>query len=192
MGAPHPPDGEPTLSPGELTEIIRSFSQSDLQELRLSVGGVDLLLSRNERVDVGHRDRPLPAPPAGAPGDRLAPLSSTPPGVPPPQPPTIGDNVSGHDDEHLQRAPSEGLALGHVPVLSQAVGVFYRRPSPDEPPYVEVGSAVSAGDPIGIMEVMKMFTTVRSEVSGTVTAIHVADGTLVEYHQVLMVLDTGA
>ena len=53
-------------------------------------------------------------------------------------------------------------------VLSPLPGTFYRRPSPDDPPYKENGDAVAEGDVIGLVEVMKSFNEVKAETSGTV------------------------
>lgn len=68
------------------------------------------------------------------------------------------------------------------------VGTFYRSPSPDAPPFVEVGTEVEKGDPICIIEVMKLFTTIHAEWSGTVEEIGAENGTLVEYGQMLFVI----
>ena len=70
------------------------------------------------------------------------------------------------------------------------VGTFYRAPSPEDPPYVEVGSKVNVGDPICVIEVMKLFTTVHAEVAGTVTQIGVADAQLVEFGQMIFMIET--
>ena len=53
-------------------------------------------------------------------------------------------------------------------VLSPLPGTFYRRPAPDQPPYKEAGDSISAGDVIGLVEVMKSFHEVKSDSSGTV------------------------
>lgn len=55
-------------------------------------------------------------------------------------------------------------------IRSPLPGVFYRRPSPDEPNYKEVGDSVAVGDTIGLVEVMKTFTQIKAEIAGTITA----------------------
>jgi acetyl-CoA carboxylase biotin carboxyl carrier protein len=72
------------------------------------------------------------------------------------------------------------------PVTSPIAGVFYRAPSPDAPPFVEVGQEVAAEDVIGIVEVMKLMNTVRAGVAGTVVEVCVGNGELVEFEQVLV------
>jgi len=173
---------EHALTPKELTDIVRTFADSDLQELRLSVGDVELLVSRNEVVDLGAATGPRPPVPA----------TPEPAGLPAPAGrPTDGRPAAeaGQAPVNIQPSGQNGPPLGLAAVLSPAVGVFHRRPSPDEQPYVEAGARVQAGDPVGIMEVMKMFTTVRAEIAGTVKEILVADATMVEYHQALMYLE---
>lgn len=71
-------------------------------------------------------------------------------------------------------------------VTAPLVGTVYLRPQPDKPAYVQVGDPVKAGDPVAVIEAMKMMTTVKSDVSGTVTAINVEDGELVEVGQPLI------
>jgi acetyl-CoA carboxylase biotin carboxyl carrier protein len=73
-------------------------------------------------------------------------------------------------------------------VPAPMVGTFYRSPSPGAPPFVDVGSKVTKGDPICIIEVMKLFTTIHAEWSGTVTEIGAENASLVEYGQMLFVI----
>jgi len=65
-------------------------------------------------------------------------------------------------------------------VLAPVPGVFHRRPSPDEPPFVEEGGSIAAGDTIGLLEVMKSFFPVEAEAKGTVIRFVVADGDAVD------------
>lgn len=76
------------------------------------------------------------------------------------------------------------------PVTSPIAGVFYRAPSPDAAPFVEVGQTVSADDVIGIVEVMKLMNTVRAGVAGTVVEVCVDNAELVEFEQVLVRIET--
>ncbi|WP_369137432.1 acetyl-CoA carboxylase biotin carboxyl carrier protein [Modestobacter versicolor] len=83
-------------------------------------------------------------------------------------------------------APATAGEPGAVVVAAPLVGVFYRRPTPDEPVFVEVGAEVAVGDPIGIVEAMKMMNQVPATVAGTVLAVHVPDSEIVEYGQSLV------
>jgi acetyl-CoA carboxylase biotin carboxyl carrier protein len=68
------------------------------------------------------------------------------------------------------------------------LGTFYCAPSPGERPFVEVGSEVSLADTVCLVEVMKLFNSVKAGVAGTVVEVLVENGAMVEYDQVLMVI----
>lgn len=84
------------------------------------------------------------------------------------------------------------LPANSVVVSAPTLGTFYRAPSPAEPPFVEVGACVAAGDPLCIIEVMKLFNTVSAEVAGTVVEIRAENGAMVEFGQPLFVLQPAA
>lgn len=75
------------------------------------------------------------------------------------------------------------------PVTSPMVGTFYLASSPGAKPFVEIGSTVSTGQVVCIIEAMKLMNEIESEVSGKVTQICVKDGEAVEYGQVLMYVE---
>ena len=66
------------------------------------------------------------------------------------------------------------------------VGTFYRSPSPTDPPFVEIGSRISVGQPVCILEAMKLMNELEAEVSGELVEILVDNGTPVEFGQVLL------
>jgi len=73
-----------------------------------------------------------------------------------------------------------------VAVIAPMVGTYYKGPKPEEPPFVEVGDVVEIGDPVALIEVMKLFTEIKSEVAGKVVRIDVDDSVLVEFGQTLL------
>ncbi|HOL22626.1 MAG TPA: acetyl-CoA carboxylase biotin carboxyl carrier protein, partial [bacterium] len=75
-----------------------------------------------------------------------------------------------------------------VYVKAPLVGTFYRAPSPESPPFVEVGSKVKKGDTLCIVEAMKVMNEIKSDYDGTVKEILVENGKSVEYGQVLFIL----
>jgi len=86
-------------------------------------------------------------------------------------------------------APEPAAASGAENALrSPMVGTFYRSPSPDASPFVEVGQSVRAGDVLCIVEAMKMMNQIEADRAGTVTAIHVSDGEPVEFDQPLITI----
>ena len=74
-------------------------------------------------------------------------------------------------------------------VTAPMVGTFYRCPTPEEPPFVEPGSEVESGAPLCLVEVMKLFTTIYAPCAGTVREVRAEDAELVEYGQVLFVIE---
>lgn len=77
---------------------------------------------------------------------------------------------------------------GHV-VAAPMVGTFYDAPSPESDPFVRVGQAVSEGDPLCIIEAMKIMNPIEADRAGTITAVLVDNGNPVEYEQPLFVID---
>lgn len=76
-----------------------------------------------------------------------------------------------------------------VPVTAPLVGVFYRAPAPNDPPFVTVGQRVAEGDQLAIVEAMKMMNRVSAPCAGTVREIHCDDGAIVEFGQPLCTID---
>jgi acetyl-CoA carboxylase biotin carboxyl carrier protein len=80
------------------------------------------------------------------------------------------------------------LADGEVAIRAPMLGTFYRAPAPGQPPFVEVGQHVKADDTICLIEVMKLFNSIRAGVDGVVRSILAENGSLVEYNQLLFVI----
>lgn len=90
-----------------------------------------------------------------------------------------------------QETPGQSvLSQNLIDVKSPIVGTFYRAPSPDSPPYVEKGSAVKKGQPLCVLEAMKMMNTLECEHDGVIEEISVSNGDLVEFDQVLFRIKT--
>ena len=73
-----------------------------------------------------------------------------------------------------------------VKVIAPLIGVFYGAPSPKEAPYVTVGKQVQKGDTLFILEAMKVLNEIKAPVDGFIKAIHLADGDLAEFDQLVM------
>lgn len=91
--------------------------------------------------------------------------------------------------EPSEAAPAAAPAVAGSKITSPMVGTFYIAPSPEAPPFVEVGQQVQRGDTICIIEAMKMFNQIEAEKSGTIKAILVESGQPVEYGQDLFVIE---
>jgi acetyl-CoA carboxylase biotin carboxyl carrier protein len=162
----------------DIADILKIIEASSCDELIIETGEVKLVIRRRG---------PGQAPPASAPARAV-------------------ENASLRQNESLPAAasaPAEASAPAVRPVDLQPtgnqvvvrapmVGTFYRAPSPDAAPFVEVGSEVRAGDPLCLIEVMKLFTTIHAEQSGRIARIGAGDGELVEYGRILFVIDASA
>lgn len=92
------------------------------------------------------------------------------------------------------KAPDAGKESGvdeskYVIIKSPMIGTFYRSPSPDKPVFVNVGDEIKPGKPIAIIEAMKLFNEIESDISGVIVKILVNDSTPVEYDQALFLVD---
>jgi len=77
----------------------------------------------------------------------------------------------------------------YVTIKSPMIGTFYRSSSPDKPPFVNVGDEIAAGKPVCIIEAMKLFNEIESDVKGKIVKVLVNDATPVEYDQPLFLVD---
>ncbi len=90
-------------------------------------------------------------------------------------------------------APASATAASedskYITIKSPIIGTFYRKPSPDKPLFVEVGQTIAEGDVLCVIEAMKLFNEIESEVSGKIVKILVDDSSPVEFDQPLFLVD---
>ena len=86
-------------------------------------------------------------------------------------------------------APATTENDNHITIKSPIIGTFYRKPSPDKPNFVEAGDQVNTGDVLCVVEAMKLFNEIESEVSGTIVKVLVDDSSPVEFDQPLFIID---
>jgi acetyl-CoA carboxylase biotin carboxyl carrier protein len=87
--------------------------------------------------------------------------------------------------------PQEKLKTNTIEIKSPMVGTFYRSPSPEAPPYVNVGDTIEVGQVLCIIEAMKLMNEIKSEVKGRIIDIHVENAEPVEFSQVLFIVELG-
>lgn len=168
------------LSYDEIAEILKIIDGSSCDELVVDTGDMKLVVRRNSAggAHVPQDDRPAVAPqpvPPGAPPSRAVQSGNR-----PSAPANMPDKTS---------AKIDATAPHQVEIAAPMVGTFYRAPAPDAPPFVEIGAAVRKGQPLCLIEVMKLFTTIASEHDGRVIAIGAENGELVEYGRTLFVIE---
>jgi acetyl-CoA carboxylase biotin carboxyl carrier protein len=86
-------------------------------------------------------------------------------------------------------APVAEVKGNTIEVRSPMIGTFYRSPGPDKPAFIEVGQTIKTGDTVCVIEAMKLFNEIESEVSGTIVKVLVNDSTPVEYDQPLFLVE---
>ena len=160
-----------TLTFKEVSEIMKIIDASECEEVVLELEGMKLVVRRGAIANAGVPVAASVAPPA--------PIATS--------PVQAGSPAPGEATQQPAPVAVEASAEG-VQVRAPMVGSFYRRPSPDQPPFVEIGSKVKAGDPLCLIEVMKLYTTIEATVAGTVKQIAAEDAGLVEFDQLLFVI----
>jgi len=105
-----------------------------------------------------------------------------------PQPP--GTRANGGSNSGVIVTGPDQQAKGELPTVNAPLtGVFYRSPTPQAPPFVQIGSVVNKGDVIALIEAMKLFNEIRSTAGGKVKRIFAENGQLVRAHQPLLELE---
>jgi acetyl-CoA carboxylase biotin carboxyl carrier protein len=166
-----------TLTEDEVIQILRLVEQSTFDELHLETGELKLVV-RKQGCDMAMVEST--APPASP-----VPAPSHAPGVPPGKAKSeVIESGTGKDKKATSIARQEGL----VPIKAPLLGTVYRRPAPESPPYVEMGSFVKEDDTVCLIEIMKVFTAVKAGVRGRITEVLVETNVMVEYGQPLFMV----
>lgn len=93
------------------------------------------------------------------------------------------------EEPKITSAESEDVESKFITIKSPIIGTFYRKSSPDKPEFVKVGDIIDAGDTVCVIEAMKLFNEVESEISGKIVKILVDDSSPVEFDQPLFLVD---
>ncbi len=117
-----------------------------------------------------------------------APVQAAPIQVAAPQPAAVSQPAAAGPAAEKTKS-GETLSANLLTIKSPMIGTFYRRPSPDKPIFVEVGDEVSPGAVVCIIEAMKLFNEIESEVKGKIVKVLVEDASPVEYDQPLFLVE---
>jgi len=162
---------KPRVSAQDIENLLEIFRQSGWDEMHLETPGLELFLSNDPNAQ---GPRPVAAAPVAS-----AVVHTAAPAPVAPSAATVGTASSGH-------AP---LPAGHVAIKAPNLGSFYRAPKPGAAPYVEVGQQITPETEVCLIEVMKLFTPVQGGVKGIVREIRARDGQMVEFDEVLIVVE---
>ena len=99
--------------------------------------------------------------------------------------PTVAQPIAAD----VETPADDSLETNYITIKSPIIGTFYRKPSPDKPNFVEVGDSISEGSVLCVIEAMKLFNDIESEVSGKIVKILVEDASPVEFDQPLFLID---
>lgn len=165
---------KPTLGMdfSQIQELIRMVGKHKLSELRLEEGDFKLVI-RSQSGQEG-------AAPTAA-HTLAAPLALTAPAFAPVAPPPVAQPKAG--------TPASDESARYVAIKSPMVGTFYRSGGSDKPPFLKLGDTVQKGQTVCIIEAMKLFNEIESDLQGKIMKVLVEDATPVEYDQPLFLVD---
>lgn len=162
-----------TLTHDDVLKILKIIDESQYDEVRLEIGDLKLHVRRHgdaEREPFAPAERRVEALDSSPDAPRVTGTAAAP--APAPRPPR-------------EEPIPEGLVAVRAPML----GTFYRAPAPGERPFVEVGDKVGPDDTVCLVEVMKLFHSVKAGVAGTVVKILVKNAAMVEHGQPLILIE---
>ena len=145
----------------KIKKLIEMLQESDLNEIEVKEGEESVRINR-KKDNVVHTSTAPTAVPTDVAHNKFQPPNKT---------------ESDEDSGYLTK------------ITSPMVGTFYRKPSPDAEPFIEVGQIVKKGDTVCIIEAMKMMNQVKSQVDGKIISINVGDGEPVEFDQELVSIE---
>ena len=155
----------------EIQNLIKFVAKSGATEVKLEMDDIKITIkttSENATVENGtyvqHIPAAMPQMQAAAPATQAVETAAAP-------------AAAANDDAK------------YITVKSPIIGTFYRKPSPDKPMFVEVGTTIKTGDVLCVIEAMKLFNEIESEVSGKIVKVLVDDSSPVEFDQPLFLVD---
>ncbi|MEM8584115.1 MAG: acetyl-CoA carboxylase biotin carboxyl carrier protein [Bacteroidota bacterium] len=168
----------------EIQELIKLIAKAELSEFKLKDGDFQIHLRGKGYKPEGSSEAPIINVPAVAPAYAPAPASPAPAMATPAPAAAAPAAPAASADEGADQSKL-------IEIRSPMIGTFYRSSTPDKPPYIKVGDTVAKGDVVCIVEAMKLFNEIESEVSGKIVKVMVEDAQPIEYDQVLFMVEPG-
>jgi acetyl-CoA carboxylase biotin carboxyl carrier protein len=151
----------------QIQELIRFVSKSGVNEVSLEQDNFKITIKTNQAATVVHATVPAPQPAIAA-----APVAAAPAPAAP-----------------VAAAPAAADTSHYITIKSPMIGTFYHSPTPEKPVFVNVGDEIQAGTVVCIIEAMKLFNEIESEISGRIVKILVQNASPVEYDQPLFLVE---
>ena len=154
----------------EIQNLIKFVAKSGASEVKLEMDDIKITIKTGSEQDV--------------PSVQYAPIAQ-------PQLQQVAAPVAEAKPVAETAAPAANASNDskYITIKSPIIGTFYRKPAPDKPLFVEVGQTIAEGDVLCIIEAMKLFNEIESEVSGKIVKILVDDSSPVEFDQPLFLVD---
>jgi acetyl-CoA carboxylase biotin carboxyl carrier protein len=156
------------MKSNRILELVKILESHDISEIEVSRWGRKIRIAKNVGSVAGSAAAPQVVPAAGTPQKFV--------------------EIAGLSEEHTE-SENSASETGGVEIKSPLVGTFYQAPAPDAEPYVKIGDQISIGQPLCIIEAMKIMNLIESEVTGKLTKIQVGNAQSVEYNQTLFVVE---
>lgn len=166
-----------SMKTSEIRDLIDFISKSGLNEVNIETKELKLSVKREPDQKIFKSTQAV---------THAAPIQAVAPVMAPPTTPLAGSGTSGSRTDG-SAVPTSGRNT--IEIKSPMIGTFYRSSTPDTPPFVSVGDKITKGQTVCIIEAMKLFNEIESEVSGTIVKIPIENATPVEYDQVLFVVE---
>jgi acetyl-CoA carboxylase biotin carboxyl carrier protein len=165
------------LSEEDVLHILKLIDESKFDYFQLEVGELKITVSKGEPIPLAataSQPQAAVAAPAAAPSAAVNPAPARPTAAP----------AAATAPASRPAAVPEGM----LPITAPLLGTFYVAPEPGAPPFVKVGQQVTADTTVGLIEVMKVFNSVRAGVAGTVVEVVAQNGQFVEFGQTLFIV----
>ena len=157
----------------QIQELIKTINKSNISELCIEEGEFKIIIKQELAAPAQYVSMPQ----VSMPMQQQAPQQAA--SAPAPQPAAAA----------AEKPAAPAAASNTTTIKSPMIGTFYRSPSPDKPVFVNVGDEIKAGQVLCIIEAMKLFNEIESEVSGRVVKVVADDSSPVEYDQPLFIIE---
>jgi acetyl-CoA carboxylase biotin carboxyl carrier protein len=181
----------------DIQELVKLINKSNLTEFKMKDGEFELSIRTNKHQKGKPKQQASGTAPVPSAAQPAAPIIQMSPPVQQPypqapqpapaQPAAKPQSEPARADVPANEAKADDSS--YLEVRSPIVGTFYRSSSPEKPPYVKVGDAIEVGQVVCIVEAMKLFNEIESEIAGKIVKVMVEDAQPVEYDQVLFLVD---
>jgi acetyl-CoA carboxylase biotin carboxyl carrier protein len=161
----------------EIQELIKFVAKSGATEVNLEIDNVKISIKSPAKKGAVPETTIIQQIPVAQGAPAVMPVAAAPaPAVEAPSAKALAADKSSEEDKYIT-------------VKSPMIGTFYRKPSPDKDTFVNIGDTIKPGDVLCVVEAMKLFNEIESEVSGKIVKVLVDDSTPVEYDQPLFLVD---